>query len=367
MKQIVAISNLDRRMPEAGRIRLGERTGRAMKSLDHLRFTSPRRDLIDQIAGQYGGRVSEWNEPSSTSPHQFQVTITADLVDVYLVPGGLNTQYEAWEGGGAARRCDGETCEIPVQTADGYDMQPVPCLCRVQNVALCKPHTRMQLILPTIAFAGTWRLETKGWNAAHELPGMYDMISTLASSGQMITAQLGIEQRQKVNRGRKQHFVVPRLTIAQTALEIQAGAANALALTERGHGVATPAALPSGRDHQDDVEDEFGMADYQTLGMADHLVRERAQVWLEILTDIAEAEIISDEELDAIDRLTKDAQQFNLDPARFVSAVRAQIDASENEVSTAMRMRNASDRIRADVMEPLGFLPDGRVQWKANS
>lgn len=347
MKQIVAISNLDRRMPEAGRIRLGERTARAMKSLDHLRFTSPRRDLIDQIAGQYGGRVTEWNEPSSTSPHQFQVTITADLVDVYLVPGGLNTQYEAWEGGGAARRCDGETCEIPIQTADGYDMQPVPCLCRVQNVALCKPHTRMQLILPTIAFAGTWRLETKGWNAAHELPGMYDMISTLASSGQMITAQLGIEQRQKVNRGRKQHFVVPRLTIAQTAVEIQAGAANALALTERGHGVATPA-----------------------LGTGVPLLAANDEIFDRIVggdDEIIEAEVISDEELDAIDRLTKDAQQFNLDPARFVSAVRAQIDASANEVSTAVRMRNASDRIRADVMEPLGFLPDGKVQWKANS
>lgn len=347
MKQIVAISNLDRRMPEAGRIRLGERTARAMKSLDHLRFTSPRRDLIDQIAGQYGGRVTEWNEPSSTSPHQFQVTITADLVDVYLVPGGLNTQYEAWEGGGAARRCDGETCEIPVQTADGYDMQPVPCLCRAQNVALCKPYTRMQLILPTIAFAGTWRLETKGWNAAHELPGMYDMISTLASSGQMITAQLGIEQRQKVNRGRKQYFVVPRLTIAQTALEIQAGAANALALTERGHGVATPA-----------------------LGTGVPLLAANDEIFDRIVggdDEIIEAEVISDEELDAIDRLTRDAQQFNLDPARFVSAVRAQIDASANEVSTAVRMRNASDRIRADVMEPLGFLPDGKVQWKANS
>jgi len=347
MKQIVAISNLDRRMPEAGRIRLGERTARAMKSLDHLRFTSPRRDLIDQIAGQYGGRVAEWNEPSSTSPHQFQVTITADLVDVYLVPGGLNTQYEAWEGGGAARRCDGETCEIPVQTADGYDMQPVPCLCRAQNVALCRPYTRMQLILPTIAFAGTWRLETKGWNAAHELPGMYDMISTLASSGQMITAQLGIEQRQKVNRGRKQYFVVPRLTIAQTALEIQAGAANALALTERGHGVATPA-----------------------LGTGVPLLAANDEIFDRIVggdDEIIEAEVISDEELDAIDRLTKDAQQFNLDPARFVSAVRAQIDASANEVSTAVRMRNASDRIRADVMEPLGFLADGRVQWKANS
>jgi len=347
MKQIVAISNLDRRMPEAGRIRLGERTARAMKSLDHLRFTSPRRDLIDQIAGQYGGRVTEWNEPSSTSPHQFQVTITADLVDVYLVPGGLNTQYEAWEGGGAARRCDGETCEIPVQTADGYDMQPVPCLCRAQNVALCKPYTRMQLILPTIAFAGTWRLETKGWNAAHELPGMYDMISTLASSGQMITAQLGIEHRQKVNRGRKQHFVVPRLTIAQTALEIQAGAANALALTERGHGVATPA-----------------------LGTGVPLLAANDEIFDRIVggdDEIIEAEVISDEELDAIDRLTRDAQQFNLDPARFVSAVRAQIDASANEVSTAVRMRNASDRIRADVMEPLGFLPDGKVQWKANS
>jgi hypothetical protein len=345
LKQIVVISDLARRMPEAGRIRLGERTGRAMKSLDHLRFTSPRRDLIDQIAGQYGGTVTEWNEPSSTSPHQFQVTITADLIDVYLVPGGLNTQYEAWEGGGAARRCDGETCEIPVQTADGYDMQSVPCLCRVQNAAVCKPYTRMQLILPTIAFAGTWRLETKGWNAAHELPGMYDMISTLATSGQMITAQLGIEQRQKVNRGRKQHFVVPRLTIAQTALEIQAGAANALALTERGHGVATPAlgtGVPLLAANDEIVDRSVGGDD-----------------------EIIDAEVISDEELDAIERLTRDAQQFGLDPARFVSAVRAQIDASANDVSTAVRMRNASDRIRAEVMEPLGFLPDGKVQWKS--
>jgi hypothetical protein len=341
MKPIVPLTDVDRRMPEAGRIRLGEKSGKAMKSLDHLRFTSPRRDLIEQIAAQYGGKVTAWNEPKSSSPNQWQVTITADDVDVYLVPGGLNTQYEAWEGGGAARRCDGLQCEIPVQTADGWETTLTDCLCRAQNVALCKPYTRMSVILPTISFAGTWRLETKGWNAMHELPGMYDMISTLASSGQMVTARLGLEQRQKITRGGKRNFVVPRLTIAQTALEIQSGAANALAIQATGQPVATPA-LGSGTPH---------------------LAHDVALP----LDEIIEAEIISDDELDAIANLHADAANFGLDPDRLVGAIRAGIRDQPNELTEAERMAAASQRIRAGVIEPLGFLPNGRVQWKVNS
>ena len=49
MKPIKAIQDLGR-TPEHGRIRLGVKTERAMKSLDTFRFTSPDKEAIEQIA-----------------------------------------------------------------------------------------------------------------------------------------------------------------------------------------------------------------------------------------------------------------------------------------------------------------------------
>ena len=39
---VVPLSNIDRRAPEAGRIRIGIKSGRAMKSIDTFRFTIKR-------------------------------------------------------------------------------------------------------------------------------------------------------------------------------------------------------------------------------------------------------------------------------------------------------------------------------------
>lgn len=52
---ITPLSNIDRRAPEAGRIRIGIKSGRAMKSIDTFRFTSPHQDVIEQLADMYGG------------------------------------------------------------------------------------------------------------------------------------------------------------------------------------------------------------------------------------------------------------------------------------------------------------------------
>ena len=56
MKPIKPIHDLGR-TPEHGRIRLGVKTERAMKSLDTFRFTSPDKEAIEQIADAYGGDV----------------------------------------------------------------------------------------------------------------------------------------------------------------------------------------------------------------------------------------------------------------------------------------------------------------------
>jgi hypothetical protein len=343
-REIVPINQMDRRIPEAGRIRMGEKTAKAMKSLPNMRFTSPRRDLILQLAHLYGGTAKAWNEPKSNNANQWQVVVTADDIPVYLVPNGLSTQYEAWVGGGCARRCDGVTCTVMATTPDGAEPEDVSCLCRSQGVRICHPYTRMQVVIPTISFAGVWRLETKGWNAAQELPGMFDMIEALTESGQMIRATLGIDSRSKVVRGRKQQFVVPRLAIEQTALEIQAGAAAANSLGT-GQPVATAPALGAGptvADHEQAFEDEYGIPDGD---------------------EIVEAEIISEEETAATNRLRDDAKYFTLDPDRFVAAIRASIEAMPDDRATADRMLLASERMRNNEIRPVGFQPDGRVQW----
>lgn len=333
MRPIVPLNQLDRRMPEAGRIRLGERAGKAMRSLDHLRFTSPTRSLIEQIAGLYGGAAAAWNEPKAANTAQWQVTITADAVPVYVVPDGLSVNYELWSGGGCVRRCDGEICMISVNTPDGGEQRQVPCQCAAQGAMECRPYTRMQLILPEISFAGVWRLETKGWNAVHELPGMYDMIDQLAAKGQMVRALVSVERRRQKTRGQTRDFVVPKLTMAETALELQAGHANAAALSSS--SVAPTSAIgPAPVASADD--------------------------------DIADAEVIDDAELDAIARLEADAVNFGLDPKRFVQAIRAGIDAAPNDLTVTDRMLVASTKMRAGQLTPLGFTAGGRVNWSTS-
>ena len=216
------------RIPEQGRIRLGVKTERAMKSLDTFRFTSTDESAIGQIAAVYGGVVDPWKPPRSKQ-QQWEVITTSSDIAVFLPPNSINVHYELWSGGGCQRRCDGITALTPTRTPDGVDMDQEPCLCALEDKQVCAPYTRLQVILPEIKFGGIWRLESKGWNAANEIPGMAKVLEHMQATG-LVAGRLLLEKRSKVSGGQTKHFVVPRLTTDCSAQEIMGGQAQATTL-----------------------------------------------------------------------------------------------------------------------------------------
>ncbi|KOX49958.1 hypothetical protein ADL19_19605, partial [Streptomyces purpurogeneiscleroticus] len=77
-----------------------------------------------------------------------------------------------------------------------------PCHCAAAQLAgrpfgprdICKPTTRMALMLADIPSLGTWKLESHGWNAAAELP---TLAASIESAPQPIPARLEVQKREK--------------------------------------------------------------------------------------------------------------------------------------------------------------------------
>lgn len=235
---VVPIQHLGMRMPEHGRIRLGVKTERAMKAIDKFRFTSPDRTAIEQLAQIYGGEVIAWSNPKASPPEQWQVISTSNDIRVFLPPNSLSIWYEQWSARGCMRRCDGESCDAVAEGA----LDSVPCLCAQEGAMSCRPYTRLNVILPEIKFGGVWRLESKGWNAAKELPAMEKMLHQLQAVG-IVEGRLRLERRQ--TEGGSKKFVVPTLDIDASPLEILEGYGQPEALHPGGpadvpfHGPAT--------------------------------------------------------------------------------------------------------------------------------
>ncbi|MFD6565335.1 hypothetical protein [Micromonospora profundi] len=192
------IKTLQRRLTQVGVIRLGEKRlsqrGKEYPAkLETLRFTSPSRSLIEAVAAKYGGQVKPWQH--TTGP-QFEVVTDAKTIPVLVPPQQIDPNYELWGNGFKSRHCDGETEKI----------RNAPCLCDPVKAAaqaarrdlkpgeVCKPTTRMSLMLAEIPSLGTWKLESKGWNAAAELPMLAESI---ASAAQPIPARLELQHREK--------------------------------------------------------------------------------------------------------------------------------------------------------------------------
>jgi hypothetical protein len=323
-RAIVPLSQLDRRAPEAGRIRLGEKTAKAMRAIETFRFTSPHRAAIEQIAAMYGGVSKPWSDDKARIRNQWEVKTEATTVEVYLPAGGLSCWYEKWTGGGAERRCDGVTCEVAGR--DG--MEDVPCICDRKGVAECRPHTRMNVVLPGVNFYGTWRLESKGWNAAHELPGMYDMISQMAQQGAMVKAFMHLEQRTTVSLGKTKHFVTPTLSVGSTPEELLGG-----------QGTARPQ-LNSAQPPVQDATPALAAA---------------APVAVEVIR----ADIVDEDEehLRLIAECESVARQFDLDESKFVAAVWTDTDADQRKIRTMLT------RVKANKIEPTGYTDTGSVIW----
>lgn len=316
---MVPLDDLNRRAPEAGRIRLGVKSGRAMKSIDTFRFTSPHEVAIRQIAALYGGQAKPWSDDKARIKNQLEVITDTNVIPVMLPANGLTVWYEKWSGGGCERRCDGVTVTTVEAREDDIVETQSPCICVRTNQAQCKPYTRLNVILPGVDFFGTWRLETKGWNAAQELPGMFDLIQTLGAQGQMVDAELSIHKRETMTAGKKRNFIVPALAIRHTATELMAGAAQ----------VGAPA-LSSGSQ----LELNAGSPD----------------------DDIVDA-IVEDEgphQLEAELRKVLAKKAPDVDADRFVDL---------HSEYTTDRIEAMIDKIEHDEIIPLGFTANGKVSW----
>lgn len=234
-RPVVPLANLQRRLPEAGRLRTGVQapagtSGKTRpKAIATWRATSHDEEAIRQLAAIYGGTPQPWT--GSPTPGQWEVITEATELRIVLPPDPLGGTpiYEQWgSGSGCQRRCDGLTCQVPAQGPDGTEMTEVPCICTAKGEMQCKPHTRLSVILPDVKFGGTWRYESAtSWNVAQEMPGMVDLIQSLQEKG-LTRALLGIEHRKSAQT--KKPFTIPVLRVADSLEAIAAGATRVGAL-----------------------------------------------------------------------------------------------------------------------------------------
>lgn len=325
MTGIVPLGELDRRVPEAGRIRLGVKTARAMKAIDTFRFTSPHRDLIEQIGQMYGGTPKPWSDDRARIKDQWEVITDSTELNVYLPQNGLSQSYEMWAGGGRERYCNGAVCQI----AGREGLEEVPCICHSKGTAECKLYTRLNVILPELPFKGVWRMETKGWNAGHEMPGMFDVVQTLHSSGNLVQSKLSLEKRSDTNQGKKRHYVVPVVTIVESPMAMLAGEASVKSIAAGGAPVEERPALSAVPTTPDD--------------------------------EPIEAELLTPELLEIEDLLRSDAIQFDLDPDRYVEAVKRQ---AKQDIDS---MRRCHDKVISGELEPVMFKSNGAIEWAKSS
>lgn len=217
------ILELQQRLAQVGRIRLGIKVkganGRERpEKLDRLRFTSPRRELIETIASLYGGEVRLWEPPRGNA--QWEVITEVTEVPVLVPPqdvGGAQW-LELWTKGGCKRRCDGHTERL----------SGAPCLCGPDPLRReCKMHTRITVMLSQVKSAGVWLIDTSSFYAGTELPGI---TKVLAESQGIIPGRLILDQRSVVRDGKTFNFAVPVIdSDGFTAAELVSGRAPELA------------------------------------------------------------------------------------------------------------------------------------------
>jgi hypothetical protein len=230
------VIGIQQQQTEVGRIRLGVKVGTGKgrpTKLDRLRFTSPRRVLVDTIAHLYGGAVEEWQPPKGNA--QWQVITNATEVPVLIPPQDpADSQwYEMWSAGGCQRRCDGQTERLTKQ----------PCLCLAQGCAPekrdCKLHTRLRVMLEDVPGLGCWRVDTGSYYAAVELPGV---AALLAMAQGAIPGKLVLDQRTVTRQvdGKPQtfNFAVPTLHVDEiTPRQLMSGRVQELVAANRAHAI----------------------------------------------------------------------------------------------------------------------------------
>jgi hypothetical protein len=208
----VPLLDIQRRMAEIGRVRIGMKNERGLPTkLDRFRVTSQSKDVVDAVAALYGGEVKEWRP--GKGPAQWEVVTTTNALDVVVAPGQVLSQWwEKWRAGACDRRCDGVT----EQLSDS------PCMCpsdledrkkaAAQKVpAACRPVTRFSFLIRDVPVLGLFRLESRGEMVAMEMSGVATFLEAATQMGLFIPARLVLHER---GIGTAHQYVVPVLEIA---------------------------------------------------------------------------------------------------------------------------------------------------------
>lgn len=232
----VPISDLVPRAPEQGRIRFGKKTptkngGSRPTALGTFRFTSPDRVAIEKLAAEYGGEAKPWEEPTAAVRGQWEVVTDAQSIAVWLPEDAYSVAYEMWSGGGCQRRCDGNEVRVP------DEREPIPCICNSTGRDVCKPKSRVQLILPIVGFGGTWRLETSSEYFMYEAPGMIQMLRMIYPEPGMSRMRLSLSQRTSRASGETKHFVVPQFSSDDTPDQMLQGLSQVRSISSPTHGM----------------------------------------------------------------------------------------------------------------------------------
>lgn len=260
----------ERRLPQAGRIRLGKqvpgRNGKMRRvKIDTFRLTSQDDALLAPVADKYGGTVKPWQDAKSGD--RYELITEARVMDVVLPPEPLTEWFEMWSGKhGLERRCDGEWCDQLTQGQEGGEVARVPCVCYGRGLLECEYKLRLSVMLPIVNTLSVWRLDTSSEHARKEIPGVVDLI-VLAQGRGLYNAKLRLEQRTAPGK----RFNVPVLDVGVSPEALMAGDARLGSLPPAGsaprelaaggsEGASPPSGLPS-TGGPDDIVDAIVVDD----------------------------------------------------------------------------------------------------------
>lgn len=282
------IITLQRQARELGRLRAGlteqASNGRTRPARSKTWIlTSHQRDYLDAAAEAWGGDVHRWT-PQGGGAEAWRLITDAEAIDAILPPGDpLSQHYEMWSKGGCQRRCDGETEQLSGK----------PCFCLAQfgeefhlqkpEVA-CRPHTRLNVVLPDVPDLGVWRVETKGFYAANEIAASIDLIRNATGGNVMVPVRLRIEPRKRVAQGQTKQYPVIVVEIrGATAGQILGGSVPAIAIEG---GVAT-ARQAIGAGPATSGGDASKLTEAEVLDLAGKLttIEQLQQLWREAAAD----------------------------------------------------------------------------------
>lgn len=207
------ILSLQQRVREIGRIRMGfgqpveGKRGKTPKKLSKWRLTSPDEAVIRAAAQLYGGQPQQIAEGFLAG--EWEVFTQSTELDFFISPVPVSQWMEQWDGGGMLRRCD---------TATEY-VSNRPCICDATGKRLCKPHTRLSVILYKLPGLGVWRLETQGWGAATHLAETANMLLDMALNKLTVPAVLGMVLKRNQ---RQQKWMEPVINVRTTPAQLVA-------------------------------------------------------------------------------------------------------------------------------------------------